>query len=369
MRVLVFPRDPNPYQDLLYTEMQRLGVQVRYLGDLTFSHTLNQLLLPLETVAGRIWGARLVHLHWVFGFALPGTRRFPVMRRVAQMWFAAWLGVCRLTGLRLVWTAHNVLPHEPVFADDTAARQALVRSCDLVLAHSPSALAALGALGAVARKSAIIPHGPIYYGAATPSPPGAQDRGGMRRFLFFGRLQEYKGVEELLAAFAALPGDVAAELTVAGQCRDPNLGARLRTLAQCDERIVLRLGYVPDEEVAGLLDGADVVVLPFRQVTTSGSAVLALNHGKPLVVPALAALADLPEDAVVRYSGGIPALTAALARLARADRDTLAAMSAAARRHQAIITWPDIARQTTAAMLSVIDGTNSLDPGQLVKAH
>ena len=32
MRVLVLPRDPNPYQRLLYSEMQRLGVQVTYIG-------------------------------------------------------------------------------------------------------------------------------------------------------------------------------------------------------------------------------------------------------------------------------------------------------------------------------------------------
>jgi glycosyltransferase involved in cell wall biosynthesis len=133
-------------------------------------------------------------------------------------------------------------------------------------------------------------------------------------------------------------------------------------------RVVLRLEYIPDEEVAHLLDGVDVVVLPFRRVTTSGSAILALSHGRPLLVPTLAALADLPRDAVVRYSGGVPALTAALARLARADRETLAAMSHAARRHAATVTWPDIARQTTAAMVSVLDGTGSLDQSQLAKA-
>lgn len=372
MKVLVLPRDPNPYQDLLYGEMKRLDVRVHYIGGLTASHTLNLLLLPLETAAWRLGGARLVHLHWVFGFTFPGARRFPVLRRLAQFWFAVWLGVCRAMGCRLVWTAHNVLPHEPVFADDIAARQTLVRACDLVLAHSPSALTALAELGAVARRSAIIPHGPISYAstAALPSlPPVSRSAGGTRRFLFFGQVQEYKGVEELLAAFLNLPGDVAAELMVAGQCRDRALRSRLQALAdRGGARVVLRLEYIPDEEVAHLLDGVDVVVLPFRRVTTSGSAILALSHGRPLLVPTLAALADLPRDAVVRYSGGVPALTAALARLARADRETLAAMSHAARRHAATVTWPDIARQTTAAMVSVLDGTGSLDQSQLAKA-
>ena len=175
-------------------------------------------------------------------------------------------------------------------------------------------------------------------------------------------------MEELLAAFLALPEELATELTVAGQCSDRDLRSRLQTLAQRGgTRIVLRLEYIPDEELAGLLDRADVVVLPFRHVTTSGSAVLALNHGKPLVVPALAALADLPQEAVVRYRGGIPALTAALAQLAWADDETLAAMSAAARRYAAAVTWPDIARETTAAMLSVLDGTGGPSRRPLAK--
>jgi hypothetical protein len=90
----------------------------------------------------------------------------------------------------------------------------------------------------------------------------------------------------------------------------------------------------------------------------------ALCHGRPLLVPDLPTLADLPRDAVARYSGGAPALTAALARLARADRETLAAMSQAAGCYAATVTWPDIAHQTLAAMVSVLDGTSTSDPGQ-----
>ena len=111
-----------------------------------------------------------------------------------------------------------------------------------------------------------------------------------------------------------------------------------------------------------LLAAADVVVLPYRRVSTSGSAILALSHGRPLVVPELAGLAGLPDQAVLRYGGGIPALTAALAGLARADEHTLAAMSAAAYRYASETTWRDIAAQTTAEMISVLGGTRPTGP-------
>jgi glycosyltransferase involved in cell wall biosynthesis len=364
MKILVLPRDQGtPYQSLLYAEMQRLDVQVSYLGELTPSHTLNLLLLPLETAARRAAGARLIHLHWVFGFALPGARRFPVVRWLAQVWFLGWLRTCRMLGLYLVWTAHNTLPHEPVFADDVAGRRALVEAADLVLAHSQPALDELAAFGAKARRSAVIRHGPIGpVQPASPLPcPGAGD--GPRRFLFFGRVREYKGVDDLLAAFSVLPADVAAHLTVAGRCDDPALRSRLSALAgSAGPNLVLRLEHVPDGEVTPLLAAADVVVLPYRRVSTSGSAILALSHGRPLIVPALAGLAGLPDQAVRRYHGGIPAISAALAALARADEPTLAAMSAAAYGYTSETTWREIAAQTTAEMHSALGGGRPADP-------
>src|ERR1700683_1351002 len=235
MRVLALPRDPNPYRGVLYGEMRRLGVSVRYIGEPTRSRTLNLLLLPLEILAGRIAGARVVHLHWGFAFTLPGEGRFPVLRRLAYAWFRVWLRTCR-----------SVLPHQPVFADDVSARRALVDASDLVLAHSQSALAELAVLGAVPRRSAVIEHGPL---APAPSAgalrtPGTGD--GPRQFLFFGKIEEYKGVEDLLAAVLAVPGDTPARLTVAGQCEAPRLRSRLHELARRGGgRIALRLEHRP----------------------------------------------------------------------------------------------------------------------------
>ena len=356
MRVLVFPRDDlNPYQRLLYGEMGRLGARVTYLGRLTPSHTLNLLLLPAELAARRLAGGRLVHLHWVFSFSPPGGSRLPFLRRLAQLWFALWLRTIRALGMRLVWTAHNVLPHAQVFADDAAARRTLVRASDLVLAHSPVVLAELAALGAAARRSAVIPHGPL--GPAAPAAPlrvpGSGDQ--VRQLLFFGRVEDYKGVDDLLAAVAALPDDVPLRLTVAGQCDDPALRSRLRMLARtaCG-RVVLRLERVPEDKVTGLLAASDVVVLPFRRITTSGSAMLALAHGRPLIVPDLAALAELPPQAVIRYDGSISSLVAALTDASRAGRPALAAMSAAATTYASGTSWPEIAARTLSEMTSLL---------------
>ena len=181
---------------------------------------------------------------------------------------------------------------------------------------------------------------------------------------------EYKGVDDLLAAFVSLPEDVAACLTVAGQCDDSGLRSRLCALARKGGgRVVLRLERIPEEEVVQLLNAADVVVLPFRRVTTSGTAMLALSHGRPLIVPDLPGLAEIPDQAVLRYNGETPGLAAALAQLARADGATLASMSAAADGYASRTTWEEIAKKTKAEMLSVLATSAEADvPDRLVRA-
>jgi len=358
MKVLVFPRDgQNPYQRLLYAEMERLGARISYLGRLTPSRTLNLLLLPLETAIRGAGGTCLIHLHWVFGFGLPGDRRIPGLRRLAQVWFTLWLRAVHLLRIPLVWTAHNVLPHAPVFADDIAARRALVAASDLVVAHCHSALNGLASIGAVPQRYAIIPHGPL----ATVIPPAELRMPGTgsepRHVLFFGKILDYKGVEDLLAAFQALPGDLAIRLTVAGQCDDAELRARLHELAQADrDRVLLRLERIAEPDVAPLLMSADVVALPYRRVTTSGSAMLALAYGRPLILPELAEFGHLPRQAIIGFGGTQQALTVALKQVACAAGPTLTDMGIAASAYAATLSWRDIATKTQGEMICLLRG-------------
>jgi glycosyltransferase involved in cell wall biosynthesis len=352
MKVFAIPRESNnPYQSLLYKEMEKLGVQVAYGCGLTRSQTLNQLLLPIETLARRMTGTRLAHIHWTYGFEIYGSSRFPFLRRVSEAWFYLWLWTVRVSGMRLVWTAHNVLPIGPRFSDDVAARRRLVAASDLVIAHSRATLAELAELRIVPRKSVVIPHGP--YEVVTEQGklrmPGAEP--GPRKFLFFGMVSEYKGIDTLLAAFAALPADSAAELLVVGECREPALEASLRDLAhRSTQPVALRFERIPDAGVSKLLEGADVMVLPYRQSSTSGSALLALTHGRPLIIPDLPGLAELPAEAALRYDRTVEGLSGALADLITADPGVLAKMSDAGYAYCASISWESIARKTVDEM-------------------
>lgn len=363
LRVVAYPRDANPYQESLHAALAELGVAAGYLPARTRSAALNLALLPVEVLLARRRGADVLHVHWLYLFDHPAARAGRWVRRALRSWLGIVLATARVVGLPVVWTAHNELPHRPIFDDDAAARAALGRSAAAVLAHSDDAARRLVDRGWVApHRVAVIPHGPL------PLPPPSTGRAATRAGLgvaedarllaFVGRVEAYKGVEGLLSAVAEEsaagrwpPGVV---VLVAGGCRDPRLADRLRALADAaGATVVLRLEYVPDARLADLLAAADVVVLPFDAVTTSGSALLALGAGRPLALPAHA-LPDLPREAVLRFDD-VPGLGAAVAGL---DDAALARLWAAAHASQRAWTWEDVAIATVRAYTAAVAGVD-----------
>ncbi|MEJ2866559.1 glycosyltransferase [Actinomycetospora sp. OC33-EN08] len=316
MKVLALPRDPGPFQPGLYGPMADRH-EVRYVSGPTSSHTLDVLLVPVLLVAGRCWGARVLHVHWTFGF-VPAWASGRRVARVFRAWFGGCLRLARLLGLRVLWTAHNTLPHAPVFDDDEAARRTLVAACSAIVAPTAAGAAELERFG---------PRCPVHVVplAALPAPDPVRPAAAVRAaydvpddavlLAFVGKVEAYKGVTDLLDALPGLPSVV---LVVAGECRDASLASRLAspdvstaamltldgTRAATSIAVRLDLRRLDDLELAELLAAADGVVLPFRSVTTSASVLTAMAAGAACLVPDLPAFADLPDGALLRYAPG-----------------------------------------------------------------
>ena len=288
-----------------------------------------------------------MHIHWVFFFRIAAVDRAAVVRRIAQTWFAFVLAVCKILGVRVVWTMHNLLPHDRVFHDDIAARRMLVSRSELVFAHSRASLQALEALGVQPRRSALVTLGPFEptVDARAPRPPGAGRS--TLRLLFFGHVLEYKGVEDLLEAMAGIPEKVAVRLQVVGNCPDSHLRRRLQELAESTRgRVALHLARIPEDELRDVLADCDVVVLPFRRVTTSASAILALGYGRVVILPDVAAFAEVPREAAVFDHGSVDGLRRAIVALARERGERLAQIGSAASAYVSTLSWADAAAQT-----------------------
>jgi beta-1,4-mannosyltransferase len=298
----------------------------------------------LETRGVTVIGARApkrnplgLHLHWTHAYLGQRASGRHARWRVARATlFVAQLMTLRLARVRIIWTLHNLGIHEERPDDrlNVAIHRRLVRSSGAVIAHCEAAVRTAIAtydLGERdARKLHVIPHG-SYVGVYGPpvDRAAARDRlgipGDARLFVFVGAVRAYKGITDLIEAIRALPGDANARLIVAGRAFDGAEADAVRNVAGDDERITLRLEFIPDDDLPVLLGAADAVALPFRDILTSGSAILAMSYGRPVIAPSLGCLPEtLPADGNLLYDaddeGG---LRWALWRALTADLDEL----------------------------------------------
>jgi len=63
-----------------------------------------------------------------------------------------------------------------------------------------------------------------------------------------------------------------------------------------DSRVLLRIGWVSTEDIQIHFRSADLVVLPFREITNSGSVLLTMSFNTPLLTVAQGALPELQES-------------------------------------------------------------------------
>jgi glycosyltransferase involved in cell wall biosynthesis len=211
-------------------------------------------------------------------------------------------------GPRTVVICHNVLPHESRPADELLTRL-LLRRAGWALTHSAEEAARARDLapGAHVTVAGLAPHLP----AAAPVLHRSDHAGGSDdaernrvlrsapcRLLFFGIVRPYKGLDVLLRAVARAPAHVV--LTVAGEFWGRAEGEARAIMARLGitDRVTLRPGYVPADQIPALFAEADVLVLPYRSATSSQNAWLAFAHGVPVVVTRAGTLADAVRDGV-----------------------------------------------------------------------
>jgi len=348
IKVLVYPQDNNPYQSLLYGSME--NVEIAYAR--REPRQVGKVLFPLVVLRHRLAGFRIVHIHWP-EFSLP--RKLPFHIWLSTAWFYVCVAWIKFVGCRLVWTVHNVVPHESHTLDDVAAARYLAARADAKIVHSPHTIAEMEKRGLDVNDTVVIPHG--NYEGMYPDQitrEEARARLGLQKdafvALFFGNIRTYKGLDDLVQAFAEVD-DVEARLLVVGRVTEPHALDGVR--AAEDPRILLHTGWIDDAEVAMFFRASDVLCAPFRSVTTSGSVLLALTFGKPLLAPRLGTLRDLPGDVGWLYEPDEPgSLSAALrAALDVRERDVRAA---AAARYAKTLGWPEISRHTRAVYADLV---------------
>ena len=215
-----------------------------------------------------------------------------------DVWF---LEYCRKRGSKLVLTVHDLLPHDSgeqfksIFLD-------LYARVDRLICHSDHIKARLEEEFSVPpEKIAVIPHGPFFYDVAAPVPASVQQLVATTQgplVLWQGLIFPYKGVDLLLRAWSELESYCAnCRLVVAGT-GSPELLEQLRALAKQLglQRVEFIFRFISTEELVSLYRAADIVVYPYKAITTSGALATGLALGKAMVASNLPVFREILTD-------------------------------------------------------------------------
>lgn len=261
---------PNPYMDLLYGALESRGV--RHHPD-----------IPLD--AGDLADHRpsidVLHLHWLYPYWSEGAPN--VLRRMLRIVdFGRVVERIQRSGIRVVWTVHNLLPHDGAGPLVRRVYRFVHRSADLRVHHSEWSREAARARYGRYGPSVVVPHGSYERVYASSVPPETTRRkigvdGSQKLLLCFGQIRHYKGFDLAVRCMEHLD-EGSYHLVVAGRPIG-SYGERLCAASETSRRITVFGRTLSEKEIGNLMEAADAVLLPYRDLTSSGALLAALSEG------------------------------------------------------------------------------------------
>lgn len=357
LRVLMMPdyRTANPYQTLLVDALEQNDVTVEFPWGYRRVFPIFRMVrdsLRNGKTERRAFPQRfdVLHLHWLTPY-LKGDN-FPV-KLVYALKFLLDVWLTRRSGVRVVWTVHNLIPHDSQFPRlERWVCQRLAQLADEIIVHHASALECVRQAYKTAPISGqVIPLGHyrgVYLEAIAPhiarSELGLPPTGLI--YLHQGMLRPYKGIERLLKVWSQFyQYQPSAALVIAGRALDQAYSETLTQLAANTPGVVLHDGYVEDSQMHLYFSAADVMVLPFEAILTSSSVILAMSYDVPVIAPRLGGISETvgAASALLYDPNDAAGLLEALKTSTQVD---LAALRVQVKQECDRLDWHKIAQQT-----------------------
>jgi beta-1,4-mannosyltransferase len=291
----------NPYQALLYSAAREHGIAPVFMYGSSQLAELHALAAAgLNTV---------LHLHWLHVLTREATSAEQARELAARA--IEELDAYVAVGGRIVWTVHNILPHdakheavEVWLASQVASRSAAIH----VMATNTVELVA--PFYELPRDRVfVVPHpgfGRTY--ADSISRLDARHELGIDPdelvAAVVGAIRPYKGIDDLLDAWARFEPGSPKRLVIAGTPAPGPTVAALLERAALEPNVLLDARRLEPDELQLFLRAADVAVLPYKRSLNSSALLLALTFGLPVIVPEGGGLEEMADPAFARTFTG-----------------------------------------------------------------
>ena len=270
VRVMMWPdRSPNPFIALL---IENLGAGYEVIG-FNFRTAL----------IGRY---QILHVHWpeVLVHSPSG------LKRLVKLFLLITLIVLnKVRRIPHLWTVHNERPHEPTTPIEEFGLRLWRSSCARRVY-----LTRAGLQRATDSKGVLIVHGDYAHLRDTNRAHITQPVPG--QLITFGLLRRYKSLELLIESVRHLPKQTGISLVLAGQPMPEEYALALVKASAEDRRISVVPKHQTDAELVRKITSSEFVVIPYARIYNSGTALLALTLGRPVITTDSPTMRELQDE-------------------------------------------------------------------------
>lgn len=212
----------------------------------------------------------------------------------------------KLFGLKVIFTIHNVLPrHGQLTNLHFKLYKYMYTLCDQLIIHTESGKNQIVDLFNIDKsKITVIPHGSYDFFVPEQSIPKAKAKEKLgfdknsKTLLFFGAIRVNKGLDKLLDAIP----DIAQKYKnlkcmIVGEPFEDYINYKRQIDNNNIEKYIYeKLGYIDNFEIPMYFFAADIVALPYLEVTGSGVLQMAYAFGKPIVASKIDGFVEVVEE-------------------------------------------------------------------------
>ena len=281
----------NPFQSLYYSKFMENGV------------------VPIGTnnlanVASIRWPGKLsLHLHWLGNIIGDTESKTVANQRIDD--FLIQIDTMKENGFKIIWTVHNILPHDAMLQDcQIRLRVELVKRCDIIHTMCNDTIELAEAFFTIPENKVVnIPH-PTYENFYPNQYTELESRFQLGIdsnefvFLFFGSIQAYKGLHDLVRAFKKVDSETEKKLKliIAGKVYNQSNFKTIKNEIDASENILLMQNRIANEDVQHYFKAANICVCPYRITLNSGVAHLSHTFGTPVIGPNVGGFKELLSD-------------------------------------------------------------------------
>lgn len=280
----------NPFQSLYYSEFFSNGtlpVGVREIDDI----------IPFRLPVNAYF-----HLHWLGGVIGDTENNDVAKSRITD--FVKKISTLKSNGVKIVWTVHNILPHDSKLKQaQIDLRVELIKLVDIIhIMNDDTQRLAEPFFEIPSEKIISTPH-PSYRRFYPSVVSRVESRFQLdipqnsSVFIFFGSIQAYKGLEDLLNAFEKLQLiNPEIYLLIAGKVVNKSYFSSLRGRINSNNSIRLIDSRIVNENVQYYFSASDYCVCPYRISLNSGVAHLSHTFNIPVIAPNIGGFRTLLEE-------------------------------------------------------------------------